>query len=253
MQIIDADGHINDHACGEEIAKYMPPGNQMANLVPEFDHLHFRYLKQNRRATGNPSPDDWNQFLDKTGISWTVLYPTAGLAVGRIIAPDWAVVACRAYNTWLYETFLNKNSRLKGVALIPFQDVDKAILELRRVVKDLGMLGGMLPSNGEAIQGHLGNKIYWPLYEEAEKLGCALAVHVGCLHNMGLDAFSTYYPGPRARSSVQFNDPGRGDARPWRIRSISQTTRRLSRRRSHVGAIHDGPPRSFLSRWAHAA
>ena len=194
MQIIDADGHINDHACGEEIAKYMPPGNQMANLFPEFDHLHFRYLKQNRRATGNPSPDDWNQFLDKTGISWTVLYPTAGLAVGRIMARDWAVVACRAYNTWLYETFLNKNSRLKGVALIPFQDVDKAIIELRHAVKEVGMLGGMLPSNGEAIQGHLGNKIYWPLYEEAEKLGCALAVHVGCLHNMGLDAFSTYYP-----------------------------------------------------------
>jgi uncharacterized protein len=194
MQIIDADGHINDHACGEEIAKYMPLGNQMANLFPEFDHLHFRYLKQNRRATGNPSPDDWNHFLDKTGISWTVLYPTAGLAVGRIMALDWAAMACRAYNTWLYETFLNKNSRLKGVALIPFQDVDKAIIELRRAVKELGMLGGMLPSNGEAIQGHLGNKIYWPLYEEAEKLGCALAVHVSCLHNMGFDAFSTYYP-----------------------------------------------------------
>src|SRR5947199_8182628 len=103
MQIIDADGHINDHACGEEIAQYMPKGNQMAQLFPEFDHLHFRYLKQNRRATGNPSPDDWNQFLDKTGITWTVLYPTAGLAAGRIMAPDWAVVACRAYNTWLHE------------------------------------------------------------------------------------------------------------------------------------------------------
>jgi uncharacterized protein len=194
MQIIDADGHINDHACGDEIAAYMPEGNQMAKLFPEFDHLHFRYLKQNRRATGNPSPDDWNQFLDNTGISWTVLYPTAGLAVGRIIAPDWAVIAGKAYNTWLYEKFLSKNSRLKGVALLPFQDVDKAVLELRRAVKELGMLGGMLPSNGEAIHGHFGNKIYWPLYEEAEKLGCALAVHVGSLHHMGLDSFATYYP-----------------------------------------------------------
>ena len=69
LQIIDADGHINDHARGEEIAQYMPEGNRMANLFPEFDHLHFRYLKQNRRATGNPSPADWNAFLDKTGIS----------------------------------------------------------------------------------------------------------------------------------------------------------------------------------------
>ncbi|HTN71349.1 MAG TPA: amidohydrolase family protein, partial [Methylomirabilota bacterium] len=194
LQIIDADGHINDHACGEDIAKYMPKGNQMAHLFPEFDHLHFRYLKQNRRATGNPTPDDWMRFLDKTGISWTVLYPTAGLAVGRIMAGEWAVVACKAYNTWLYERFLSKSAKLKGVALLPFQNVDAAVLELRRGVKEFGMLGGMLPSNGEAIQGHLGNKIYWPIYEEAERLGCALAVHVGCLHHMGLDSFSIYYP-----------------------------------------------------------
>ena len=194
MQIIDADGHINDHACGEEIAAHMPKGNQMAKPFPEFDHLHFRYLKQNRRATGNPSADDWNEFLDKTEIAWTVLYPTAGLAVGRIMAPDWAVIACRAYNNWLHEKFLSKNGRLKGMALVPFQDVDASIGELRRAVKELGMLGAMLPSNGEAIQGHWGNKIYWPLYEEAQNLGCPLAVHVGSLNHMGLDSFATYYP-----------------------------------------------------------
>jgi predicted TIM-barrel fold metal-dependent hydrolase len=194
MQIIDADGHINDHACGEEIAAYMPKGNQMAKLFPEFDHLHFRYLKQNRRATGIPSAEDWNAFLDKTEIAWTVLYPTAGLAVGRIMAPDWAVIACQAYNNWLHEKFLRRNSRLKGMALVPFQDIDAAVGELRRAVKELGMLGAMLPSNGEAILGHWGNKIYWPLYEEAQKLGCPLAVHVGCLNHMGLDSFATYYP-----------------------------------------------------------
>jgi predicted TIM-barrel fold metal-dependent hydrolase len=194
LQIIDADGHINDHVYGEEIASYMPKGNQMSRPFPELDHLHFRYLKQNRHATGNPSPDDWMRFLDKTGISWTVLYPTAGLATGRIMAEEWAVVACEAYNTWLYERFLNNSPRLKGVALLPFQNVDAAVNELRRAVKELGMLGGMLPSNGEAIQGHLGSKTYWPIYEEAEKLGCAIAVHVGCLHHMGLDSFSTYYP-----------------------------------------------------------
>ena len=194
MEIIDADGHINDHIGGEEIAQYMPTGNRMAKPFPELDHLHFRYLKQNRRATGDPSPDDWNRFLDNTGINWTVLYPTAGLAVGRIMAPEWAVIACRAYNTWLYEKFLSNNSRLKGVALIPLQEVDAAVGELRRAVKELGMLGAILPSNGEAIQGHLGNKLYWPLYEEAEKLGCCLAVHVGCLHHVGFDSFATYYP-----------------------------------------------------------
>lgn len=195
MQIIDADGHINDHACGEEIARYLPKGNQMAKLFPEFDHLHFRYLKQNRRATGNPSPEDWHAFLDRTGIAWTVLYPTAGLAVGRIMAPDWAVAACRAYNNWLHEKFVGKNSRLKGMALIPFQDVDAAVEELRRAVKELGMLGAMLPSNG--LRFHLGAKEYWPIYEEAEKLGCALAVHGGCYGDLGFNSFGIF-PATRA-------------------------------------------------------
>ena len=194
MEIIDADGHVNDRACGEEIARYMPKGHQMAEIFPELDHLHFRFLKLNRRTTGNPGAQDWIDFLDQTEIHSTVLYPTSGLAVGRIVAPEWAVLACRAYNNWLYERFLKVSPRLKGMALIPIQDVDAAVEELHRGVKELGMLGGMLPSNGEGINGHLGAKVYFPIYEAAEKLGCSLAVHVGCLHRLGLDAFSAYYP-----------------------------------------------------------
>ena len=51
-----------------------------------------------------------------------MLYPTAGLAVGRIMSPEWVVIACKAFDTWLYEKFLHSNSRLKGVALVPLQN-----------------------------------------------------------------------------------------------------------------------------------
>jgi len=30
MRIIDADGHVNDRACMDELAKYMPRGNRFA-------------------------------------------------------------------------------------------------------------------------------------------------------------------------------------------------------------------------------
>ena len=129
-----------------------------------------------------------------TDIGWTVLYPTAGLAVGRIMAPDWAVIACQAYNTWLYEKFLTKNPRLKGVALIPFQNLDAAIVELRRAVKELGDVGRHAAVQRRSDSRPLGQSVYWPLYEEAEKLDCCLAVHVGALHRVGMDAFRTYYP-----------------------------------------------------------
>ena len=43
----------------------------------------------------------------------------------------------------------------------------------------------MLPSNG--LRGHLGSQEYWPVYAEAERLGCALSVHGGCHANFGID------------------------------------------------------------------
>lgn len=196
MDIIDADGHINDIADQEAIAKYMPAGNRSAPIFPVLDHLHFNYLRPDGHRAGleNPGPGQWLEFLDQTGISCSVLYPTFGLAVGRFVAEHWAIAACRAYNTWLHEKFISKSTRLKGMALLPIQDPEAAAAELHRCVKDFGFLGGMLPSNGEGIQHHLGAKVYWPIYQEAEALGCALAVHVGSLHHLGMDGFSTYYP-----------------------------------------------------------
>ena len=196
MQIIDADGHVNDRACQDEIARYMPEGNRSSAIFPVLDHLHFHYLRprDNNKELRNPGAEEWLAFLDETGIEWSVLYPTFGLAVGRFVSREWAVAACIAYNRWLHERFLSKSPRLKGMALLPIQHVDSAVAELRYAVTELGMMGGMLPSNGEGIKTHLGDDIYWPIYEEAEKLGCCLAVHVGSLHHLGMDSFSTYYP-----------------------------------------------------------
>jgi predicted TIM-barrel fold metal-dependent hydrolase len=196
MEIIDADGHVNERADPEGLARYMPEGNRSSPVFPVLDHLHFNYLKasRNRGGVGNPDAGEWIEFLDKTGIARTILYPTAGLSSGRFVDAGWAIAACGAYNNWLCEKFLSRNPRLQGMALLPIQDADAAAAELDRAVRQLGMLGGMLPSNGEGIQGHLGAKAYWPLYEKAEKLGCSLAVHVGALHHLGMDAFNTFFP-----------------------------------------------------------
>lgn len=194
MKIIDADGHINDYAGGDEIAKFMPEGNRSSVIFPVLDHLHYQYLRRYRDSMANPGAKEWDAFLEQSGIERTVVYPSSGLAVGRIVDSEWAIAACRAYNNWLCEKFVNASPRIKGMGLIPVQDVDAAAAELGRAVKELGMCGAMLPSNGEGIKGHLGSKTYWPIYEEAEKLGCCLAVHGGCHHHFGMDSFSTYYP-----------------------------------------------------------
>ena len=196
MRIIDADGHVNDRACMDELAKYMPKGNRFAPIFPELDHLHTYFLRKDKTVlrTGNPGPEAWIDLMDKTGIDWTVIYPTAGLSVGRIVSSDWATAACQAYNNWLHDRFLSANSRIKGMALIPVQSVESAVKELHRAVTELGMLGAMLPSNGEGLANHLGAEMYWPIYEEAEKLNCALAVHGGCHHQLGMDSFANFFP-----------------------------------------------------------
>ena len=78
------------------------------------------------------------------------------------------------------------------MALIPLQDPAAAVEELRRAVQDLGMRGAILPSTG--LKSHLGAKEYWPVYAEAERLGCCLAVHGGCHSGLGMDDLNVYTP-----------------------------------------------------------
>jgi predicted TIM-barrel fold metal-dependent hydrolase len=56
------------------------------------------------------------------------------------------------------------------------------------------MLGAVLPPTGEGFKGHYGSRIYWPLYEEAESLGCALAIRGGSHVGLGMDSLGTDYP-----------------------------------------------------------
>ena len=154
-------------------------------------------LEERTPGTFDPSigPERWMEFLDKTGLEYSVLFPTEGLAYGQVSFVQWAVAYARGYNDWLYEKYLKFSPKLKGVALIPMQDVPSAVAELRRAVKELGMLGAMLPSNG--LRLHLGAKDFWPIYEEAETLGCALAVHGGCYGDLGFNSYGVF-PATRA-------------------------------------------------------
>jgi uncharacterized protein len=44
------------------------------------------------------------------------------------------------------------------------------------------------------LSHHLGHKRYWPVYEEAERLGCPLSVHGANHSGMGFDDFEVYTP-----------------------------------------------------------
>lgn len=199
VRVIDGDGHIQEDLAA--IVAHMPPeyrrilGSNPQNAFPPLDHMHSgRAVETPPQRDGRPvvGPEGWAAFLDDVGIERTVLYPTRALAYGHVESLDYAVVLARAYNDWLAETYLEADPRFKGVAIIPMQDPEEAVAELRRAVTELGMLGGMMPSNG--LPQLLGAKPYWPVYAEAERLGCVLSVHGGAHDRFGMDHLNMYVP-----------------------------------------------------------
>ncbi|MCH8089230.1 MAG: amidohydrolase family protein, partial [Chloroflexi bacterium] len=125
--------------------------------------------------------------METEGLDAAVLLPTRGLAVAGVEFNDirFASAVARAYNDWFHAYYLKKSPLFQGLGLIPLQEPAEAVKELRRIVEKLGFCGAMLASTGHT--GHLGSKEYWPIYEEAHRLGCCLAIHGGAHEGLGMD------------------------------------------------------------------
>src|SRR4029079_3085680 len=108
-------------------------------------------------------------------IESAVVYPTRFMHIGQVGMSDFAVDLSRAYNDYCYDRFLRHEPRLKGVAIVPLQDVPAAVCELRRAVKEYGRVCAVLPADG--LTRPWGHPEFHPVYEEANRLGCILAVH----------------------------------------------------------------------------
>jgi predicted TIM-barrel fold metal-dependent hydrolase len=175
IAVIDGDGHVMEN--WDDLLQYMPEpyiesGRFKGRLFPPLDHLHSASLFQLvPGAFRQVDADGWLEFMEDVGIDRAVLYSTGGLAFGKVITLEYAIDIARAWNNWFAAAYLQKSSRFQGLALIPLQEPDEAVKEMRRAVTELGFCGVMLPSTG--FKGHLGSKEYWPVYAEANRLGCA--------------------------------------------------------------------------------
>ena len=185
---VDADGHVMEKA--EELIQYLEePWRSLEpviprRLLPTGDEFHTPRIRRKGIFVESVGPEDWLNYLDKTGLDLTVLYPTAALAHGYVVNSEWAVVYARAWNNYIYEKYLKRSSQFRAMAVIPMRDVPSAVIELGRAVNELGMVGAYIPSNG--LKRHLSAKEFWPVYEEAEKLNCPIGLHGGWYSDLGL-------------------------------------------------------------------
>ncbi len=133
--------------------------------------------------------------MDREGIDVTVLYPSRGLFVNSDpeMDPAFSAAIARAYNNWLAD-FCRAGDprRMYGAALVPFQDVEAAIHEARRAVRDLGFKAVFLRPNPPRPGVYWHQPRFDPLWAVLQDLGVPVGFHEGVASRMptvGADRF----------------------------------------------------------------
>jgi uncharacterized protein len=117
--------------------------------------------------------------MDEEGVDIAVHFPgTVGLHTTWRdgLDPELAVAIAVAYNNWVADFCAKDPERMKAITLLPVQDMGEAVAELRRSVRHLGFVGAFVRPN--PLEGRtLSDPYYFPLYEEASRLGVPIMVH----------------------------------------------------------------------------
>jgi predicted TIM-barrel fold metal-dependent hydrolase len=116
--------------------------------------------------------------MDQEGIDVAVVYPSRGLYALAIpdMDPRLATAVARAYNNWLYDFCHAAPNRLVGTGMISPFNVEDAVSESRRCVKELGFRGVFLRPN-EVKGRNWHDPYYEPLWSTLEELDVPIAFH----------------------------------------------------------------------------
>jgi predicted TIM-barrel fold metal-dependent hydrolase len=115
--------------------------------------------------------------MDAMGVDQAFLYPTWFAEGFHLVEdPDVAYALARAYNNWIADFCKTAPDRLFAAAMVPLQNMDYAVEELRRVSKIPCFRGAFI--RPMFIEGrYFTHPYYDPLWAELESLGITAAVH----------------------------------------------------------------------------
>lgn len=191
--VIDADGHVMEQH-EDLFAHIKGPFSEQEwhGTWALFDADGWQRGLARKGKREDPDAEAWLRFQDEHGIALSVLYPTAGLALGMTQLPEWAAALSQGYNDWLADRFTRVSHRLKGVALLPPQSPAIAAAELQRAVTELGFFAGVLPAVTSNKLPLFGSPVYDELWDAAQRLDVPIGIHGGVSGNLGLDRVSSF-------------------------------------------------------------
>lgn len=227
MQVIDADGHVNESLATFD-DKYMDPAfRSQRPTVVGADNMYYWMIGEQLfpRRTGlgcnnfstpasvNGKPTKHGALieernldslpsqelsdltervaaLDAEEITRQVIYPTLFLAYPLTSNPDLMSALCSSYNRWLGDR-LAGNDRLDWAAVVNLDDPRAAVAQVHEA-KSLGARAVMVL--GTAGNYNLDHPRFLPFYEAMTEDDLTLAVHVGWACPSLNDMYSELYP-----------------------------------------------------------
>jgi len=114
--------------------------------------------------------------MDTEGIAQSVLYPTLLLGLPGVDDTEFAEVQANAYNEWLADFCRHAPNRLFGAAVVPMQDVDRAVRSIRRA-KKLGHVGVFLRPNPSIEGRKFIDPLYDPIWKTCQELELPIGLH----------------------------------------------------------------------------
>jgi predicted TIM-barrel fold metal-dependent hydrolase len=159
------------------------------------DEKRARTISWDDLRPGSWDPHARIKDMDEEGVDVSFLFPSIGLAFGSLRDPQLAAVACRAYNNWMADFCRPYPDRLYNVAPVPMIEVEAAIVEMRRVVKDQGVKAVAIRPN-PYVTRRLSDPTNDRFWAEAQELNCTVAIHStvgGDLPTAGFDRYGDFF------------------------------------------------------------
>ena len=129
--------------------------------------------------------------MDKLGITRAVLSCSPG---AEQLPPAQSIAACKATNDALYHLTQRYPDRYLGSAVLPVADIDAALAELERCVKEHGFVSWHTHSNYGATSPD--QPRYRPLFEKAAELGVYVYLHPQMPQGPRYEGYGFTFAGP---------------------------------------------------------
>jgi uncharacterized protein len=186
--IVDVDCHILETVKFKDLApyidhpaikrvfeKYAVPGMVLPGSVGDRD-VAGRIFRGDEHVltSGHADLPLFMRELDAMSIDYASIFPTPMLSLGLHPEVEMEVALARAYNSWVVEEWLQRDSRLKAMLYLPFNDPEASLAEIERMADKPGVIGFMVTSVRNVPLYH--NR-YMPVYAALEERGLPIGFH----------------------------------------------------------------------------